>query len=105
MNIDLGSNYNSQKNQNEFLKDYSTSSDINQLGISSHEQMRNYYIKIDYTQPLGKNGSIEVGGKMDFNNNVVPNNIYGNNIDKLHTNDIFHYEENINSLYINYSKT
>ena len=105
LNIDLGSNYNSQKNQNEFLKNYSTSSDINQLGISSHEQMRNYYIKIDYTQPLGKNGSIEVGGKMDFNNNVVPNNIYGNNIDKLHTNDIFHYEENINSLYINYSKT
>ncbi|KUY26523.1 outer membrane beta-barrel family protein [Elizabethkingia ursingii] len=105
LNIDLGSNYNSQKNQNEFLKDYSTSSDINQLGISSHEQMRNYYIKVDYTQPLGKNGSIEVGGKMDFNNNVVPNNIYGNNIDKLHTNDIFHYEENINSLYINYSKT
>jgi len=105
LNIDLGSNYNSQKNQNEFLKDYSTSSDINQLGISSHEQMRNYYIKVDYTQPLGKNGSIEVGGKMDFNNNVVPNNIYGNNIDRLHTNDIFHYEENINSLYINYSKT
>nr|WP_305051333.1 outer membrane beta-barrel family protein [Elizabethkingia bruuniana] len=105
LNIDLGSNYNSQKNQNEFLKNYSTSSDINQLGISSHEQMRNYYIKIDYTQPLGKNGSIEVGGKMDFNNNVVPNNIYGNNIDRLHTNDIFHYEENINSLYINYSKT
>ncbi|MCL1677550.1 outer membrane beta-barrel family protein [Elizabethkingia miricola] len=105
LNIDLGSNYNSQKNQNEFLKNYSTSSDINQLGISSHEQMRNYYIKVDYTQPLGKNGSIEVGGKMDFNNNVVPNNIYGNNIDKLHTNDIFHYEENINSLYINYSKT
>lgn len=105
LNIDLGSNYNSQKNQNEFLKNFSTSSDINQLGISSHEQMRNYYIKIDYTQPLGKNGSIEVGGKMDFNNNVVPNNIYGNNIDRLHTNDIFHYEENINSLYINYSKT
>lgn len=105
LNIDLGSNYNSQKNQNEFLKNYSTSSDINQLGISSHEQMRNYYIKVDYTQPLGKNGSIEVGGKMDFNNNVVPNNIYGNNIDRLHTNDIFHYEENINSLYINYSKT
>ena len=42
---------------------------------------------------------------MDFNNNVVPNNIYGNNIDRFHTNDIFHYEENINSLYINYSKT
>ncbi|MFN1217169.1 TonB-dependent receptor domain-containing protein [Chryseobacterium kwangjuense] len=105
LDINLGSNYNSQKNQNDFLKTYNTSSDIRQLGISSHEQMRNYYIKVDYTQPLGKGGSFEVGGKMDFNNNVIPNNLSGNNADNLRTRDVFHYEDNINSLYANYSKT
>jgi hypothetical protein len=54
---------------------------------------------------LGKGGSFEVGGKMDFNNNVIPNSLSGNNADNLRPNDIFHYEDNINSLYVNYSKT
>ncbi|MGG5209829.1 outer membrane beta-barrel protein [Chryseobacterium sp. MIQD13] len=105
LDVNLGTNYNSQKNENEFLKTYNTSPDINQLGINSHEQMRNYYIKVDYTQPLGKGGNFEVGGKMDFNNNVIPNNLTGKNADGLRTNDVFHYEDNINSLYVNFSKT
>ncbi|SHG65104.1 outer membrane beta-barrel protein [Chryseobacterium sp. OV279] len=105
LDVNLGSNYNSQENLNEFLKTYSDNSKVSQLGINSHEQTRNYYIKIDYTQPLGKGGSFEVGGKMDFNNNVIPNTLSGNNVDNLRTNDVFHYEDNINSLYANYSKT
>lgn len=105
LDINLGSNYNSQENLNEFLKTYSDNSKVSQLGINSHEQTRNYYIKVDYTQPLGKGGSFEVGGKMDFNNNVIPNTLSGNNADNLRTNDVFHYEDNINSLYANYSKT
>ncbi|WP_080778088.1 outer membrane beta-barrel family protein [Chryseobacterium phocaeense] len=105
LDVNIGSNYNSQKNLNEFLRTSNISSEINQLGIDSHEQTRNYYLKIDYTQPLGKGGSFEVGGKMDFNNNVIPNHLTGNNADNLRTNDVFHYEDNINSLYANYSKT
>ncbi|SFN84132.1 Outer membrane receptor proteins, mostly Fe transport [Chryseobacterium oleae] len=105
LDVNLGSNYNSQENLNEFLKTYNNISKVNQLGINSHEQTRNYYIKVDYTQPLGKGGSFEVGGKMDFNNNVIPNTLSGNNADNLRTNDVFHYEDNINSLYANYSKT
>ncbi|MBL1223264.1 outer membrane beta-barrel protein [Chryseobacterium sp. L7] len=105
LDINLGSNYNSQNNQNLFLKTYPNTGIINQLGIDSHEQTRNYYIKVDYTQPLGKGGSFEVGGKMDFNNNVIPNTLSGNNADNLRPHDVFHYEDNINSLYANYSKT
>ncbi|KMQ58620.1 TonB-dependent receptor [Chryseobacterium angstadtii] len=104
LDINLGSNYNSQNNQNTFLKTYIPSNTVNQLGIDSHEQTRNYYVKVDYTQPLGK-GSFEVGGKMDFNNNVIPNTLTGNNADNLRPHDVFHYEDNINSLYANYSKT
>lgn len=105
LDVNLGTNYNSQKNTNDFLKTYDTSSAINRLGINSHEQTRNYYLKVDYTQPLGKGGSFEVGGKMDFNNNVIPNSLSGNNADNLRPNDVFHYEDNINSLYVNFSKT
>jgi ferric enterobactin receptor len=105
LDVNLGTNYNSQENMNEFLRTSNISSDVRLLGVNSHEQTRNYYLKVDYTQPLGKGGSFEVGGKMDFNNNVIPNNLSGNNADNLRTNDVFHYEDNINSLYVNYSKT
>lgn len=108
LDVNVGSNYNSQENNDEFLKTFHSSSDIIHTGVNSHEQTRNYYLKVDYTQPLGKGGSFEVGGKMDFNNNVIPNNLnlYGGlNKDNLRTNDVFHYEDNINSLYANYSKT
>ncbi|PIF44345.1 outer membrane receptor protein involved in Fe transport [Chryseobacterium sp. 52] len=104
LDINLGSNYNSQKGTDSFLKTYGNSSAPDYLNINSHNQTRNYYIKVDYTQPIGK-GTFEVGGKMDFNNNVIPNSISGNKLSGLSTNDVFHYEDNINSLYANYSKT
>jgi len=107
LDINIGTNYNSQEDNSFFVKNVSTESIPNELGINSDNQMRNYYLKVDYTQPLGKSGAtLEVGGKMDFNNNIIPNNLYGNHLDSdLRTNDIFRYEDNINSLYVNYSKT
>lgn len=107
LDINVGTNYNSQEDNSFFVKDISTNPIANELGINSNNEMRNYYLKVDYTQPLGKSGAtFEVGGKMDFNNNVIPNSLYGNNLDiDLRTNDIFRYSDNINSLYANYSKT
>ncbi|REC75840.1 TonB-dependent receptor [Chryseobacterium elymi] len=105
LDVNLGTNYNSQENRNEFLKTSNITPAVSLLGLNSHEQTRNYYLKVDYTQPLGKGGNFEVGGKMDFNNNVIPNNVSGNNADNLRPKDVFHYEDNINSLYVNYSKT
>ncbi len=73
--------------------------------INSFAQTRNYFVKIDYTTPLGKNGgNLEVGGKANFNNNVVPNDYFDFSNDSRLTSD-FHYTDNINSLYFNYSKT
>lgn len=106
LDINLGSNYNSQESTNEFLKTFSNSPAVNQIINNSNEQTRNYYVKVDYTQPLGKSGgTFEVGGKMDFNNNVIPNDLYDNSQSNPRKHDIFHYEDNINSLYANYSKT
>lgn len=109
LDINLGTNYNGESNHNYFIKNTISStnpSSVNEIGVLSDIENRNYYLKIDYTQPLGKEGgNLEVGGKMDFNNNVIPNNLYGNQLDGLSTRDIFHYEDNINSLYVNYSKT
>lgn len=107
LDINIGTNYNSQEDKSFFVKDISTEPVADELGINSNNEMRNYYLKVDYTQPLGKSGAtFEVGGKIDFNNNVIPNDLYGNNLDSdLRTNDIFRYSDNINSIYVNYSKT
>ncbi|MCW3168197.1 outer membrane beta-barrel family protein [Chryseobacterium sp. 09-1422] len=109
LDINLGTNYDGESDHNYFIKNTVSSVNppaINEIGVLSDIENRNYYLKIDYTQPLGKNGgNLEVGGKMDFNNNVIPNDLYGNQLDGLSTKDIFHYEDNINSLYANYSKT
>lgn len=112
LDVNLGSNYDSQNNDNDIIKSKSTQSTPTETGILSHNQTRNYYLKVDYTQPLGKSGgTLEVGGRMDFNNNAVPNSLYGNSLDPPQENadlrryDNFRYEDNINSLYINYSKT
>ena len=109
LDINLGTNYDGESDHNYFIKNTVSSANppaINEIGVLSDIENRNYYLKIDYTQPLGKNGgNLEVGGKMDFNNNVIPNDLYGNLLDGLSTKDIFHYEDNINSLYANYSKT
>ncbi|MCW3161656.1 outer membrane beta-barrel protein [Chryseobacterium oryctis] len=106
LDINLGSNYNSQSITNNFFRTSSLSSVSDELDILSDREARNYYLKIDYTQPLGKSDAkLEVGGKIDFNNNIIPYNLSGNNLSGLRTNDQFRYEDNINSLYFNYSQT
>jgi len=74
--------------------------------INSDTQNRNYFVKVDFTTPLGKNGgNLEVGGKANFNNNVIPNSYQDLININNNLNSDFHYTENINSLYFNYSKT
>lgn len=109
LDINLGTNYDSQKDMSDLTTSTTTTTGTTpgQIGIDSHNQTRNYYLKVDYTQPLGKSGgTFEVGGKMDFNNNVAPYDLSvltNNGI--VRTYDNFHYEDNISSLYATYSKT
>ena len=106
LDINLGANYDSSDEDNLFVKTISSLSNTNITGILSDQEARNYYLKVDYTQPIGKSGgNIEVGGKIDINNNVIPYNLYGNNLSNLSTFDNFRYKDNINSLYANFSKT
>ena len=115
LDINLGVNYDSDKgNTDRFLKsknespvlDWSNIPASEQTIINNNNQNRNYFLKVDFTTPLGKNGgNLEVGGKANFNNNVIPNTYLDLiNVDKSVNSD-FHYVENINSLYFNYSKT
>lgn len=73
-------------------------------------QNREYYLKLDYSQPIGKNGGqLEFGGKTNFKNNEMPfhyfnfqNNIWTADDSRINT---FRYLENLNSVYANFSKT
>ncbi len=109
LDINLGSNYYGDFVNDYFVKnidDAANGIQNQQIGVLTDTENRNYYAKVDYTQPLGKSGgTLEVGGKMNFNNNVIPNSLYGNMLSGLSSHDVFHYEDNINSLYANYSKT
>lgn len=110
LDINIGSNYDSNDKNNDFIKNNSNSPIPEGSRIAGNDQSRNYYLKIDYTTPLGeKGGNLEIGGKMNFNNNVNPadysnltNNIW--QFDNTKSNN-FHYYDNLNSAYANYSKT
>ena len=102
LDINIGNNYNSNDKTNEF-----SPTGIRVLGYS---QSRNYYLKADYTTPIGKSsGSLEAGFKTDFNNNVIPNQYLTLNNDSwINDNtktNVFHYYDNINSVYANYNIT
>ncbi|MCX8525632.1 outer membrane beta-barrel family protein [Chryseobacterium formosus] len=108
LDVNLGTNYNGESENSFFQRNTvtSTNTDIQELGVLSDTESRNYYVKLDYTQPFGKSGgNFEIGGKIDFNNNVIPNEIYGSLSDGLSRKDTFHYEDMIGSAYANYSKT
>lgn len=112
LDVNLGTNYYGQSDDSYYIKDMLSIKDkvlvrdIKDIGVLTDTENRNYYIKVDYTQPLGKSGgNFEIGGKIDFNNNVIPNSLYGNNLGSLSKNDVFHYEDQIGSIYGNYSKT
>lgn len=115
LDINLGTNYSSNDNDNLIDKEINKQGvkTAQQLGVIRSNQMRNYFLKIDYTQPLGKSGgTVEVGGKTEINNHVIPNSLYGFSMNdpkseyyNLSRKDRFHYEDHLSSLYANYSKT
>ncbi|MDQ0594516.1 ferric enterobactin receptor [Chryseobacterium ginsenosidimutans] len=109
LDVNVGANYYGQSEDSYFINNIISAADgpsTKNIGVLSDTENRNYYLKVDYTQPLGKSGAtFEVGGKINLNNNAVPNNLYGKVLSGLSTNDIFHYEDNISSLYANYSRT
>ena len=82
LDINLGTNYYGQSDDSYFINNIlsvANGSSTRDLGVITDTENRNYYAKIDYTQPIGKEGaSFEVGGKVNFNNNAIPNNLYGN---------------------------
>ncbi|MCJ8154391.1 outer membrane beta-barrel protein [Chryseobacterium sp. SSA4.19] len=108
LDVNLGINYYGQSEDSYFINNIFSSKDgpsREDLGVLTDTENRNYYFKVDYTQPLGKSGAtFETGGKMSFNNNVIPNNLYGSMVYSFSPRDIFHYEDNISSLYANYSR-
>lgn len=109
LDLNFGVNYEGESDHNYFIRNTASVKDgnsVNEIGVLSDVQNRNYYAKIDYTHQLGKTGgNFEAGGKINFNNNIVPNDLYGNNLKDLSTKDVFRYEDYIGSLYANYSKT
>lgn len=116
LDINLGINYDSENSSNNRILRSSTDFSVANIKwdliapsrntiINNDSQNRNYYIKLDYTTPLGKGGTLEAGGKANFNNNVIPNDYFDFIDPKENTKSDFHYIDNINSLYFNYSKT
>jgi len=112
LDINLGINYDTDKGSTERMlrtntaepADWDKIATSQQTLINNDTQNRNYYVKVDFTTPLGKGGTLEVGGKANFNNNVIPNtyqDLFDNT--KNITSD-FHYTDNVNSLYFTYSK-
>ena len=111
LDVNLVANYNSWDNTNNFTKDLSSSSIPQETRIDENNEEREYYLKVDYTQPIGKSedkkgANIEFGGKVSFKNNVIPNGYSGYYNGSLESGiSRFKYLENLNSLYANFSKT
>ena len=108
--VNLGVNYYNEESNNEFILSQEIAPVSSGSKIVSDNQNRNYYLKLDYTQPFEKSGiNLEMGGKIDFKNNVIPNDYYllnQNNWNLDHSkSNRFQYLENLNSVYTNLSKT
>lgn len=110
LDLNAGFNYDSREDQTDNIRDIDLGTLASGSRILGDNENRNYFLKADYSQSLGKSGSqIEFGGKMDFKNNVVPYDYlnFENNffvLDNSRSNN-FHYSENLNSVYGNFSKT
>lgn len=108
--VNLGVNYYNEESNNEFILSQEIAPVSSGSKIVSDNQNRNYYLKLDYTQPFEKSGiNLEMGGKIDFKNNIIPNDYYllnQNNWNLDHSkSNRFQYLENLNSIYTNVSKT
>jgi outer membrane receptor protein involved in Fe transport len=108
--LNAGFNYDSTVDTNDHILMNSNSQIPTGNRIIANNENREYYLKADYSQTLGKSEiAFEGGGKMDFRNNAIPynySNLTNNEFifDGNRSND-FHYTENLNSLYVNLSKT
>lgn len=63
LDVNVGTNYDGSDDTTNFIKTLSTTTTPEGTRIDSYTQTRNYYLKVDYTTPVGKGGSFEVGGK------------------------------------------
>ncbi len=108
LDINTGINYDGYNGVSNHFKDSSLYPD-EAIQILNNNQNREYYLKVDYSQPTGKDGNqLEFGGKTSYRNNVMPysylnqqNGVWINDATRTNT---FHYLDNLNSLYINYSR-
>lgn len=105
LDVNVGVNYDSEKGTTDFARKNAINTISELRHFENYNQNRNYFVKVDYTSPLGKDGSFEAGGKANFNNNVIPNDylVISNNVQLANVNH-FQYTENLNSVYANYSK-
>lgn len=105
LDVNLGVNYDSEKGTTDFTRSNALNTSNELRHFENYNQNRNYFVKVDYTSPLGKDGSFEVGGKANFDNNVIPNDylIIADNVSMANVNQ-FQYTENLNSVYANFSK-
>ena len=110
LDINAGFNYDSTSDTNDHILYFSNNPIPTGNRIIANNENREYYLKADYSQNLGKSDiAFEGGGKMDFRNNAIPyqySNLTNNEFifDGNRSND-FHYTENLNALYVNFSKT
>ena len=109
LDVNAGINYDGNDNTSIHSTVWSASP-FEGIKTVSDNQNREYYLKLDYSQPVGKNGDqLEFGGKTNFKNNEMPfhyfnfqNNTWAADGSRTNT---FRYTENLNSLYANFSKT
>lgn len=100
--VNTGVNYNAHDNERNFLRNQTIAPTEELTQVTNHSQMRNYYLKLDYSQPLDSAGTnFEAGMKFDFNNNIIPTDYHGFSTEVLKSR--FRYRDNLNSVYANYS--
>ncbi|SKC06644.1 Outer membrane receptor proteins, mostly Fe transport [Soonwooa buanensis] len=100
--VNVGFNYNGDRGDRHYLRNQSDLATPEYTRVFEDTQMRNYYVKLDYTQNLGStNNTLETGVKFDFNNNYMPIDYFGYSSDILRNR--FSYKDNLNAVYVNYS--
>lgn len=109
VDINAGINFDNNANTSVHTTLFSTAPFEGIKTITDNEN-REYYLKADYSQPLGKDGNqLEFGGKMNWRNNSMPANYLsfqnGTWIPDATRINTFEYRENLNSVYANFSKT
>ena len=109
LDLNLGVNYNGAEDSNHHLRYLNSTAIPGGTRIDGNTQQREYYLKADYSQPIAEGSQLEIGGKIDFKNNVIPYDYFnltnGNWISDPAVSNNFQYTDHLNSLYANFSKT